>query len=94
MRLTINGVEREFADLQPGAVVSALVASLGFRPDRVALEQNGAIVPRARWGETSVQDGDRVELVHFVGGGVASQAVSSRGDEPVAACSRSSHCRP
>ncbi|MFN2975823.1 sulfur carrier protein ThiS [Terriglobus aquaticus] len=47
-----------------------LVSELGFRPDRVALEQNGSIVPRTRWAEAPVREGDRLEVVHFVGGGL------------------------
>ena len=49
--------------------VAALVESLGFRPDRVALERNGDIVPRPAWVGTVLEAGDRIELVHFVGGG-------------------------
>jgi sulfur carrier protein len=69
LTLTLNGTERSFDDLgeQPG--VSALVAALGFRADRVALELNGEILPRAEWPETPLKSGDSIELVHFVGGG-------------------------
>ena len=69
MRLTINGVSRDFENMGDSATITELVASLGFRPDRVALEQNGEIVPRTRWPEAPVREGDRIELVHFVGGG-------------------------
>ena len=86
--LTVNGVPREFG-LEPGAVLTAFVAELGFRPDRVALEQNGAIVPRTRWPETEVREGDRLEVVHFVGGGTAAP-----GCDPVSSCNSFSHCRP
>lgn len=89
MQLTINGVPRDFASLQQGASLSALVAELGFRPDRVALEQNGQIVPRTRWAEASVQEGDRLEVVHFVGGGSAADGLA-----PVSAVSSDSHLLP
>jgi thiamine biosynthesis protein ThiS len=66
MLLIINGDSREFAD---GLTVSALVDELAMRGDRLAIELNRDIVPRARWAETSLKDGDKLEIVHFVGGG-------------------------
>ena len=66
--IVLNGAERSLEGLAD-ASIAALVASLGFRADRVALERNGDIVPRTAWAETMLQAGDRVELVHFVGGG-------------------------
>jgi thiamine biosynthesis protein ThiS len=65
----LNGAERTFDDLGESPDISALVAALGFRSDRVAIEHNGEIVPRTTWSATSVKGGDRFELVHFVGGG-------------------------
>ena len=41
-----------------------------MKADRVAVELNRDIVPRDRWGETQLSDGDRLEVVHFVGGGL------------------------
>jgi sulfur carrier protein len=46
-----------------------LIADLGLQGDRVAIEHNGNIVPRGEWANTSLADGDRLEIVHFVGGG-------------------------
>jgi thiamine biosynthesis protein ThiS len=66
MLLIINGDSREFAD---GLTVSALVDELAMRGDRLAIELNRDIVPRTRWTETSLKDGDKLEIVHFVGGG-------------------------
>lgn len=65
MRLVINAEERELA----AATLDALVAELGMKADRVAVELNREIVPRTRWSETALHDGDRLEIVHFVGGG-------------------------
>lgn len=65
----MNGVERSLEGLGMAPSVAALVESLGLRADRVALERNGDIVPRTAWTGTTLQAGDRVELVHFVGGG-------------------------
>jgi sulfur carrier protein len=66
MNLTINGESRI---LSPAATLSLLVELLGMKSDRVAIELNREIVPRERWAETPLQDGDRLEIVHFVGGG-------------------------
>ncbi len=69
MTLTVNGQTREIAGLEDGKSVAALVAALGMQADRVALELNGEIVSRASWAEVAVHDKDRLEIVHFVGGG-------------------------
>jgi len=66
MQLIINGEERSFGDLPN---LAALVERLGMKGDRVAVELNRDIVPRARWSETALREGDRLEIVHFVGGG-------------------------
>jgi thiamine biosynthesis protein ThiS len=66
MTLQINGDRRVFPD---ALTLSALVESLGMKGDRVAIELNFDIVPRDRWESTSLHDGDRLEIVHFVGGG-------------------------
>lgn len=68
MKLHINGEERTF-DSAPPFTVTALVESLGMKSDRLAIELNRDIVPRDRWPETELHDGDRLEVVHFVGGG-------------------------
>lgn len=52
-----------------GSTVADLVASLGRDPRTVAVERNGDLVPRARFGETLLGAGDRLEVVHFVQGG-------------------------
>ena len=65
MNLTINGESRTAS----AETLSALVEQLGMRPDRVAIELNRDIVPRDRWPEIRLNEGDRLEIVHFVGGG-------------------------
>jgi sulfur carrier protein len=67
MKLHINGEERDFN--LASATLSALVEALGMKPDRVAVELNRDIIPRDRWSETPLHDGDQLEIVHFVGGG-------------------------
>lgn len=69
MQLVINGQDREVAALKEGSAVSDLLTALQLKGDRVALERNGEIVSRAAWGETRLSDGDKIEIVHFVGGG-------------------------
>jgi thiamine biosynthesis protein ThiS len=65
MNLTINGENQVFS----AQTLSALVEQLGMKPDRVAIELNREIVSRDRWPQTPLRDGDRLEIVHFVGGG-------------------------
>ncbi|HET7102058.1 MAG TPA: sulfur carrier protein ThiS [Terriglobia bacterium] len=48
-----------------------LIGALELKGDRVALEHNGTIVRRDAWAATSINSGDKFEIVHFVGGGVA-----------------------
>jgi thiamine biosynthesis protein ThiS len=52
-----------------GSTVADLVAALRQHPRTVAVERNGELVPRARFGETLLGAGDRLEVVHFVQGG-------------------------
>ena len=66
MTVIINGDSREIPD---GLHVEALLAHLGFAPNRVAVERNRDILPRAQWRVTTIQAGDTFEIVHLVGGG-------------------------
>ncbi len=66
MTVQINGELREVPD---GLTLAALLEWLKLPRDRVAVEQNLEIVPRARWNETPIQAGDHLEVVHLVGGG-------------------------
>ena len=61
----INGAD---ADAAGKSLLDYLTAS-HYAPKRVAVERNGDIVPKARYGETVLADGDTVEVVSFVGGG-------------------------
>jgi sulfur carrier protein len=69
MKLFINGEERTFADSP--STLAALVDMLGMKSDRVAIELNRDIVSRDRWADTQLNEGDRLEIVHFVGGGLS-----------------------
>ena len=66
MKLEINGEEKSFA---APLTLASLIESMGMKPGRVAVELNRAIVPRDHWPQTSLAEGDRLEIVHFVGGG-------------------------
>jgi sulfur carrier protein len=82
IRILLNGQTREFAELAPPVLLSRIIADLQLKGDRIAVERNGEIVERKRWLETEVAEGDRLEIVHFVGGG-APQAAHSTVDLPL-----------
>ncbi|QHN03480.1 sulfur carrier protein ThiS [Granulicella sp. WH15] len=67
--LIVNGRERSFESLAAGSTVDEVVRELGLQSDRVAVEWNGEIVPRTAWVASAVVAGDKLEVVHFVGGG-------------------------
>jgi len=69
LTLTINGQPRQFAELQPLATVAQLVAAMELKGDRIAIELNHEIAQRVHWEQTKLSEGDRLEIVHFVGGG-------------------------
>ncbi len=66
MRIEVNGEPREVA---PGTTVLDLLEELGLAGVLVAVERNRDIVPRAEHARTAVAEGDRLEIVQFVGGG-------------------------
>jgi thiamine biosynthesis protein ThiS len=66
MRLLVNGEEKQ---VQPSTTVKQLLAALGLADTLVAVERNQEVVPRAQHESTTLDEGDRVEVVHFVGGG-------------------------
>ncbi|MGD0303550.1 MAG: sulfur carrier protein ThiS [Candidatus Acidiferrales bacterium] len=66
MKVKING---DVQDIPEALTVSALLEHLGMPLNRVAVERNLDILPRAKWAETQVAANDSYEIVHFVGGG-------------------------
>jgi thiamine biosynthesis protein ThiS len=66
LKLLVNGSERE---IPSGAVIKDLIKDLDLIPDRVAVELNGKIIKRLEWDSTTLSEGDKLEIVHFVGGG-------------------------
>ncbi len=66
IKVYINGDEMSFADTMS---VTALMVELGMTKGRVALEKNREIVPRSTFDDVMIEDGDVMEIVHFIGGG-------------------------
>ncbi|HKX27811.1 MAG TPA: sulfur carrier protein ThiS [Blastocatellia bacterium] len=66
IEITVNGDPYQTA---PGSTVTDLVDELRLASERVAIEFNRSLLPRAVWSETILSAGDRLEIVHFVGGG-------------------------
>jgi thiamine biosynthesis protein ThiS len=66
LAITVNGERRTAPD---GATVADLLQELNLPAGRVAIERNLEILPRPQWTSTTIQPGDRYEIVHFVGGG-------------------------
>ena len=72
MKIQINGQTRDFSF---PLSLAGLVELLGMKTDRVAVELNGDIVARDRWAATNLSEADRLEIVHFVGGGCTGNLV-------------------
>lgn len=65
----LNGKQRHVESLTSPAPLESVLKQLALRPDRIAVELNGELAPRTSWSEQLVHAGDRLEIVHFVGGG-------------------------
>lgn len=66
MHVTLNGEDRS---IDASTDLATLIEQLSLPQKRIAVELNGAVVRRADWPQTQVGDGDKIEVVHFVGGG-------------------------
>jgi len=66
LTVTVNGNQIVIAE---GSGIDELIKSLDLNPEKVAVEVNRRIIRRANWDSTTISEGDRVEIVHFVGGG-------------------------
>jgi sulfur carrier protein len=69
LTVQLNGQARTLEGMGDPSPLDAVIVALDLKSDRVAVELNGEIARRSTWPETSVQSGDRLEIVHFVGGG-------------------------
>ena len=63
---SVNGEPRQ---MPQGATVAALLATIGLDTRKVAVERNEEIVPRSTYADVALHEGDRLEIVHFIGGG-------------------------
>lgn len=66
MQVIINGETRELDD---GVSIAQLLAQSDLAAKRIAVEVNEAIIPKSRHAETPLQDGDKIEIIHAIGGG-------------------------
>lgn len=66
MQITVNGEARE---LQAAVTIAGLLSLLGLPNGKIAVERNLEIVPQSTYDEIVLADGDRIEIVHFIGGG-------------------------
>lgn len=89
LRVTINGEGRE---LDAPVNVRGLLARLGLDPAKIAVERNLEIVPRSQYDAVMVGEGDRLEIVHFIGGGNA-EAAPARPDKPFTLAGRTYRSR-
>ena len=72
LNLKVNGQIRRLPLLTNDQSLGSILSALAVRKELVAIALNDTIVPRAEWGHTPVSEGDRLEIVHFVGGGCPS----------------------
>jgi thiamine biosynthesis protein ThiS len=66
LKIRLNGEAKE---IEEGTTLPSLVEGLSLAPERIAVELNGEVVRRADWPRVTLEEDDRVEVVHFVGGG-------------------------
>jgi sulfur carrier protein len=69
LTIQLNGQPRTLPEISAPTDLASLVQALGLKSDRIAIEHNGAIAPRATWPTVQIHPNDRLEIVHFVGGG-------------------------
>jgi len=67
LRIQVNGEAREVAETYS---LTQLVADLSLKAEQIAIELNNTVVRRASWAETLLHADDKIEIVHFVGGGM------------------------
>ena len=67
MRIIINGTENLF---EMDLTVETMVEQLGLDRRKIAVERNREIVPKTEFSSTNLCDGDEIEIVHFIGGGI------------------------
>ncbi|WP_416879083.1 sulfur carrier protein ThiS [Litorimonas sp.] len=66
MKLTLNG---EIHTLPDDLTITGLIAHLGLPNKKIAVERNLEVVPKSTFGDVKLSEGDRLEIIHFIGGG-------------------------
>ncbi len=69
LTLTLNGKQRTLETVLSPTTLHVVLTQLALRADRIAVELNGELAPRTGWAQQVVHSGDKLEIVHFVGGG-------------------------
>jgi thiamine biosynthesis protein ThiS len=69
LTIQLNGTSRTLASLPTPAPLAEVITRLELKADRIAVELNGEIATRTKWPSLTVNEGDKLEIVHFVGGG-------------------------
>jgi len=69
LSIHLNGQPRSFPELAAPTPLSQILEALTLKQDRIAVEHNGEIAPRSAWPTTLIHQNDKLEIVHFVGGG-------------------------
>src|SRR5258705_988718 len=85
LRLSLNGEAREFPS---PLTVEGLLRQLALDPRKVAVERNLEIVPRSTYEQVGLSEGDRLEIVHFIGGGNEAGPVEPAADKPFVVAGR------
>ena len=77
LTIHLNGQQRTLDTLDSPSSLSLVISKLELKADRIAVEHNGEIVPRTAWATAQIATGDRLEIVHFVGGGLEESILRS-----------------
>ena len=77
LTIHLNGQHRTLDALASPSTLSLVINALELKADRIAVEHNGEIAPRVTWTTVQIATGDRLEIVHFVGGGLEEAILSS-----------------
>ncbi|MGD0649364.1 MAG: sulfur carrier protein ThiS [Acidobacteriaceae bacterium] len=76
LTIQLNGQQRTLDSLESPSLLSLVINALELKADRIAVEHNGEIVTRTAWPQAQIATGDRLEIVHFVGGGLEEAGLS------------------
>ena len=69
MKIKVNGEEKKIELDQENALLSAVLNSMGYKPNTIVVELNNSIINSLKWEKVKLKDGDNLEIVSIVGGG-------------------------